>query len=143
MEETARVIGFYGYSASGKTSIIEKIVLMLKEKGFKVAVIKQSDRAAPIDTPGKDTYRFAQAGAGAVALTSHDQTAFFIHEEMEIQTIIRTLQSIHQPDMILVEGARDKAIDKIRMGNKEERENTIWTYDGDLKKLMKIILKEE
>ena len=42
MDQT--VIGFYGKSDSGKTSLIEKIIKRLNSKGLKVATIKSTDK---------------------------------------------------------------------------------------------------
>ena len=40
------VIAFAAYSGSGKTTLIEKLIKALKEKGMRVAVLKQIGRSS-------------------------------------------------------------------------------------------------
>ncbi len=55
-------------SSSGKTTLIEKVVRILKERGLRVAVIKHASAGFDLDKPGKDSWRFREAGADAVIL---------------------------------------------------------------------------
>ena len=137
-----RIIGFYGYSGSGKTSLLERITKKLSKRGLRVAVIKQSDKTADLDEKGKDTYRLIQAGAKTAAFYSSNQAVLFLKIRKDIWEIIRIIEQLGNPQIILVEGANDPKINKIRIGEKPNRENTIYTYDGDFKVLMNIILKE-
>ena len=57
------VIGFAAYSGVGKTTLIEKLVRRLKEKGLRVAVVKHDGHAFSMDREGKDTWRYTRAGA--------------------------------------------------------------------------------
>jgi hypothetical protein len=54
--------------------------------------------------------------------------------------VVKFISAIISPDIIIIESANDSAILKIRIGDIEIRENTIWTYDGNFEKLVKIIL---
>ena len=62
-------------SNSGKTTLIEKVVRILKERGMRVAVIKHASKGFDIDRPGKDSWRFREAGADAVMLVGPDSMA--------------------------------------------------------------------
>jgi len=42
---------------------------------------------------------------------------------------------------VLLEGASDPNISKIRLGNTEERENTIYHYNDDFEEVVKLIKK--
>ncbi|MBI3901769.1 MAG: molybdopterin-guanine dinucleotide biosynthesis protein B [Nitrosomonadales bacterium] len=64
------VIAIVGYSGSGKTTLIEKLLPVLHATGLKVATIKHSHHHIPFDTPGKDSWRFKQAGAMASLLVT-------------------------------------------------------------------------
>ena len=44
-------------------------------------------------------------------------------------------------DLVIVESARDPEIPKIRLGEIEERSNTLWTYDGDYRRLLELIIQ--
>ena len=62
-------------SGSGKTTLIEKIIRVLKRRGLKVAVIKHASKGFELDRPGKDSWRFREAGADAVLLAGDGQVA--------------------------------------------------------------------
>ena len=56
------VIAFAAYSGTGKTTLIEKLVRELKNRGLRLAVIKHDGHKFEIDHEGKDSWRFAKAG---------------------------------------------------------------------------------
>lgn len=65
-----KVIAVTGYSGSGKTTLIEKLLPVLHAAGLKVATIKHTHHQVAFDTPGKDSWRFKQAGAVASMLVT-------------------------------------------------------------------------
>jgi molybdopterin-guanine dinucleotide biosynthesis adapter protein len=134
------IIGFYGYSNSGKTMLIERLIRELSSREIAVAAIKLSGHPIGMDTQGKDTYRFTQAGANPVVLSSSLETDIKINKPLGMEEIIRLLKSIQIIDIIIIEGAKDTEIQKIRIGDIELRENTIWTYDGNFGELINKIL---
>jgi molybdopterin-guanine dinucleotide biosynthesis protein MobB len=136
------VIGFYGYSNSGKTTLIERLIRDLKTEGYRVAAVKVSGHEPELDEPGKDTWRYAQAGAGVVALASKGGTAFLVDGTLDMATILDVLAVTRHPDIVLVEGARTDLIRKVRLGEIKERENTFWTYDGVYEHLLQIVHQE-
>ena len=136
------VIGFYGYSNSGKTTLIERLIRDLKAAGLKVAAVKMSDHDVRMDEPGKDSWRYAQAGAGTVVLAAQRETGFMVNAAMDLSKVLQAVEIIQEPDVIIVEGAKDDLVRKIRLGEIEERANTIWHYDGNYEQLMKIVLNE-
>jgi molybdopterin-guanine dinucleotide biosynthesis protein B len=134
-----RVIGFYGVSGSGKTTLIERVCRDLAGRGIRFAVIKQTDKSIRMDQPGKDTYRFQDAGAAIVALASRDETDLIIKRALTISEIVKLIKTAGEVDLVIVESCNDPAIPKIRLGDIAERENTIWTYDGEYQNLLKLI----
>jgi molybdopterin-guanine dinucleotide biosynthesis protein B len=136
-----RVIGFYGVSGSGKTTLIEKLCQDLSSHGIRFAVIKQSDKTIRMDQPGKDTYRFQDAGAKVVALASQSETDLIINRALTISAIVDLIRAAGDIDLVIVESCNDPAIPKIRLGEIEERDNTIWTFDGDFQKLLSLVIQ--
>ena len=134
-----RILGFYGYSASGKTTLLVKIIQRLVSEGARIAVVKQTDQSLSLDTPGKDTHQYSQAGAGLVVFSSETETDFLVRTYLEMPEIIEKLLCMGDYDFLLIEGARDPSIPKIRLGDITERENTLFTYTGDFEHLMHII----
>lgn len=129
------ILGFYGQSGIGKTHLLRQIVTILTAEDFRVAVVKISDKAISIDTEGKDTYLYGQAGARMVVFSSASETAFLVKEPLSTRTIIKTLSQQEPYDFIFIEGALEAWIPKIRLGELPLRENTLFTYDGDFENL--------
>jgi len=134
------VVGFYGYSNSGKTTLIERLIRELMSRGKKISAIKQSKHPVSLDIEGKDTYRFSKAGADPVILSSTVETNVLFNRPLEINEIIELITTINKPDIIIIESARDAAIMKIRVGDIDMRENTVWTYEGNFELLIEKIL---
>lgn len=61
------VIAVVGSKNSGKTTVIETLIEELTKRGYKVAAVKHiPEKDFTIDAEGKDTWRFAKAGAKTV-----------------------------------------------------------------------------
>lgn len=103
-------IGFSAYSGTGKTTLIEKLIPELKTRGLRIAVIKHDAHHFEIDREGKDSWRFAQAGADTVILSSAQQTAII---EKRSHSLEELLCRIRDADLVLVEGYRDADIPRI------------------------------
>ena len=70
------VVSFVAASSnSGKTTLIEKVVGILKSRGLRVAVVKHASKGFELDREGKDSWKFRKAGADAVVLVGPDQIA--------------------------------------------------------------------
>jgi molybdopterin-guanine dinucleotide biosynthesis protein MobB len=64
------VFRFVGHSGVGKTTLLESLVGVLVASGVRVAVAKDTHHQVELDTPGKDTWRYSQAGADLVVLAT-------------------------------------------------------------------------
>lgn len=136
------IFGFYGSSNRGKTTLIVKIIEKLTNEGYKIATIKKTDKKIDIDKKGKDTWKHGQAGARLVVLSSSRETDFIVRENMEIDDIILNISEMGYYDAIIVEGASDSNIPKIRLGDIEERDNTIGYYQNNFEEIFELIKKE-
>ncbi len=68
------VVTFIGWHDSGKTTVLCKVIEALKDKGYRIGVIKSSKHTGvEFDSPHSDTDRLAKAGADMVAFVSPDQ----------------------------------------------------------------------
>lgn len=109
------VIGFSAWSGTGKTTLLERVIRLLTERGIRVAVIKHDVHGFQLDHPGKDSYRHAQAGAQTVVITSPDQTAVI---EQSGCTLEQCINRIGGADVILVEGFKHASIPRIGLCRK-------------------------
>lgn len=64
-----------GQSETGKTTFMEKLIVELVKRGYEVGAVKSDAHGFEIDVPGKDSWRFAQAGAKSTAIIGPDKYA--------------------------------------------------------------------
>ncbi len=60
---TPPVFIFVGHSNSGKTTFVEKLIPQLTDRGKRVATIKHAHHKVELDSEGKDSWRYKNAGA--------------------------------------------------------------------------------
>ena len=92
---------FAAFSGTGKTTYLEKLIPHLKGYGLRVAVLKHDAHDFAAVTPGKDSWRFAQAGADAVAVSSDRRTAMFYQHSLSVEELLSRLPEV---DIVLTEG---------------------------------------
>jgi molybdopterin-guanine dinucleotide biosynthesis protein B len=117
------VITFIGKSGAGKTTLLVKLVAEVKRRGYKVATLKHhSHRGFDIDIPGKDSWRFAQAGSDQVVIAAPDRVASYRNLEREL-SLDELVSEIDGVDIILAEGykqALKPTIEVLRAANSKE-----------------------
>lgn len=138
----SKALGFYGYSNSGKTALILRLVNDLVREGYKVAVIKRTDKDISSESAEKDTSGYRAVGACLTSFSSVTETNFVVQKQMDVDMIIQKLQTFDDPDLILIEGAFEPHIEKIRVGIIPQREKTLFTYQGDFSQLKEYVLKK-
>lgn len=67
------IVSFVGRSESGKTTLIEKIIPILRSHGLRVGTVKHTHHSPELDRSGKDSARHLAAGAATVVLASAGQ----------------------------------------------------------------------
>ena len=65
-----KAIGIIGYSNSGKTTLIERLIPLFRQRGLAVSAIKNAHHGFDMDRQGKDSYRYRDAGAGQVLIAT-------------------------------------------------------------------------
>lgn len=110
------VIGFAAYSGTGKTTLIEKLIIALKESGLRLAVIKHDGHRFEIDHEGKDSWRFTHAGADITIISSAEKMAYIEQRELTLQ---QQIDMVHDVDLILVEGYKNSDLPQIGIARKE------------------------
>lgn len=107
----ARVIGFAGFSDSGKTTMITKLTAILKQRGYTVAVMKHDAHGHYKEVPGTDSGQFHSAGADTVITVSpgsvhrYDRFPSFDYKDL--------LMSVRHADVVLIEGFKSEHHPKI------------------------------
>ena len=114
-----------GKSGSGKTTLIEKLIPEFKGRGYKIAAMKHTHHEIDVDKPGKDSWRYAQAGSDAVVISSPKKTVYIEHVDRN-SSLDELLQLISSDfDMIIVEGFKWSDAPKIEVHRDGLREGLI------------------
>lgn len=136
------VLGVYGSSDTGKTTLIVKLVEQLTSEGYKVATIKRTNKAISLDTEEKDTWRHHTAGATLTVFSSIIETDFLMHKSMDTFETVQRITDFDAFDIVLIEGTDDPHIKKILVGAGIERDNTICRYENNIDEIIKMIKGE-
>ncbi|TGU71367.1 molybdopterin-guanine dinucleotide biosynthesis protein B [Geomonas terrae] len=117
---TVKAVSFVAKSNTGKTTLLEKVIAHLKERGYKVGVIKHDAHRFDIDHPGKDSYRLTAAGADTMLISSPEKLAIVKKHTQSppIEELIETYFA--DLDIVLTEGFKKSGMPKIEV-NRQER----------------------
>lgn len=112
------VIAFIGKPDSGKTTLLEKLIPELRQRGYRIGTIKHHVHTFEMDKPGKDTWRHKQAGASTVALSS--PTGLGIIRDVDGDLTIEELVGRYYGDidLVLIEGYKRLGLPKIEVFRK-------------------------
>lgn len=99
-----KAIGFIGYSNSGKTTLIEKLIPRFRAQGLSVSAIKNAHHGFDMDRPGKDSFRYRQAGAGQVLISTTERWALLTETPRGHATLEELLAQLAPCDLVIVEG---------------------------------------
>jgi molybdopterin-guanine dinucleotide biosynthesis protein B len=113
------VVGFCAFSGTGKTTLLKRLLPLLKLKGLRIGVVKHAHHQFDIDQPGKDRYELRQAGATQMLVASHKRLAWMkeLPEENREPGLQETLQVLDtaELDLVLVEGFKQTSFPKIEL----------------------------
>jgi molybdopterin-guanine dinucleotide biosynthesis protein B len=99
------VLGIVGWSGSGKTALLKRILPLLAARGLRVATLKHAHHDFDTDVPGKDSWEHRKAGAQEVIVCSARRWVQMheLHDEAE-PSLAQLLRRVSPCDLILVEG---------------------------------------
>ncbi len=111
-----KVFGLAGWSGSGKTSLMTRVLPHFVARGLKVSTIKHAHHHFDIDMPGKDSYRHREAGAQEVLITSSGRWVL-MHEnrdgqEAELDELIARVTPV---DLLMIEGFKSERLPKLEV----------------------------
>lgn len=116
------ILGFAAFSGTGKTTLLTRLIPLLRQRGVRLAVVKHAHHAFDIDKPGKDSYELRKAGAVQTLIASRRRWALVTETEAEHEPLLADLiqRLDHRTlDLILVEGFKHVAFPKIELHRAE------------------------
>lgn len=122
------VFGIAGWSNSGKTTLIEKVIPCLIARGLRVAVIKHAHHGFDLDRPGKDSFRHREAGATQVLMLSSQRWVLMNELRDEAEPPLETqLEMLAGNDVVLIEGFKAAAVPKVEVYREVNGKPPLWS----------------
>jgi molybdopterin-guanine dinucleotide biosynthesis protein MobB len=135
MKYKVPVLGFSAFSGTGKTTLLVKLIPLLKKEGIRVALIKHAHHDFDIDIPGKDSYELRKAGADQVLVASSNRRALIkeisVEHDPELDDLINDLD-LSNTDLVLVEGFRHVPFPKIELCRPSLKNSLIFPQDVNI-----------
>jgi molybdopterin synthase catalytic subunit len=136
-----RIISVVGYKKTGKTTLVEQLIISLKRYGS-VGTVKHMQEHS-VNTPNTDTWKHIQAGADVVVGVSKSELVKFSHDN----NLTRALDELADAgmDFGVVEGFKESTLPKIALGDVEAT-NIVKRFDKrdqrDIDEVVNIILNQ-
>ncbi|MCU7928393.1 MAG: molybdopterin-guanine dinucleotide biosynthesis protein B [Candidatus Thiodiazotropha sp. (ex Dulcina madagascariensis)] len=113
------LLGFSAYSGTGKTTLLSKLLPILKNQGLRIAVVKHAHHLFEIDHPQKDSYELRKAGATQMLVSSRGRMALISESDANRPEpgLACMLQYLDPKtlDLVLVEGFKRETFHKIEL----------------------------
>ena len=120
--ERDEIVAVVGFSGSGKTRLVVRLIGELERRGLRVAALKRCSHGFSLDTEGKDTADFAAAGADGMAMVSPEGWAALGRGPVEDLPRLAA-RLFPEADVVLIEGGKDlrgtRKIEVLRAGVSE------------------------
>ena len=112
------IVSLVGKSGVGKTTVLERLIREMKRRGYRVGTIKHDTHGFEVDKPGKDSWRHAQAGSDAVAISGPHKMALIrtLDAEMSVEDVAQLMGDV---DLVITEGYKRGDKPKIEVTRQE------------------------
>ncbi|WP_324683062.1 molybdenum cofactor guanylyltransferase MobA [Bibersteinia trehalosi] len=114
-----KLLAITGYSGTGKTTLLEKLIPVLRQRQIHVGLIKHSHHNVDVDKAGKDSHRLRAAGANPTMVVCEQRWALMVETEQLVpfeQLVAKMAQE--NVDLILLEGFKHEKLPKIQLHRK-------------------------
>ena len=113
------IISIVSKKNCGKTTLLEKLIPVLKQRGYRVGIIKHDVHGFDIDHEGKDTYRHKAAGADTVAISCPFKLSVIKDVAREWTPDQLSAQYFTDVDIVITEGYKRSAYPQIEVFRKD------------------------
>jgi len=121
------VVSIVAKSGTGKTTLLEKLIAEIKQRGFRVAAIKHDAHSFNIDHKGKDSWRLTESGADTMLITSPEKLAMVKQYSIGFEPNLADAVAIYcnDVDIVLTEGFKKSTMPKIEVHRRERSEKLL------------------
>jgi molybdopterin-guanine dinucleotide biosynthesis protein MobB len=113
-DERPACLGIAGPHDSGKTTILERLVPLLKSRGLSVGAVKHTPHDVEDDEAGKDSDRLRRCGADPSAFARPSTTTVRRGGPEELSALLR--REFSGCDVVLVEGYKALPLRRVEVG---------------------------
>ncbi|MEJ2631919.1 MAG: molybdopterin-guanine dinucleotide biosynthesis protein MobB [Acidihalobacter sp.] len=129
------VLGFAAWSGTGKTTLLSRVLPILRKSGLRCALLKHAHHNFDIDHPGKDSYELRKAGADQVLIASRRRWALMVESACEQDPSLAEMLERLDPglaDIVLVEGFKHERLSKIELHRPTLGKPLLYPDDPDI-----------
>lgn len=128
-----KAIGVIGYSNSGKTTLIERLIPIFRARGLTVSAIKNAHHGFDMDRPGKDSFRYREAGAGQVLISTALRWALLTETPSAPVSLDELLAQLAPCDLVIIEGFKSEGrVPRIEVRRTGIAESPIFPHDPNV-----------
>jgi molybdopterin-guanine dinucleotide biosynthesis adapter protein len=120
-----------GKSGSGKTTVLERLIPELKNKGLRIGTVKHHHGGFDMDIPGKDSWRHKRAGAEKTVISSPNRIGIVMDTDHD-NSPEELVQFLSGMDIALVEGFKGEDFPKLEVFRKEIHDRPLCLQDENL-----------
>jgi molybdopterin-guanine dinucleotide biosynthesis protein B len=138
------IVAAVGRSGSGKTVTIEYLISRFSAENCRVGAIKHVHHEDfTIDTKGKNTWRYAQAGAKVIAAISSDEIAIIKKNRQETSSLDQVIETLKKEklDIIFIEGYHSliaNRVDVFKILTAKDTESLPETLEGTVEPILAV-----
>ena len=126
-----RLLGIAGWSGAGKTTLVERMLPLLRAGGLTVSTIKHAHHDVDVDRPGKDSFRHRVAGASEVLVVS-DQRWALMRETPGPTPVADLVARLAPVDLVLIEGFKAEPHPKVEVYRAALGKPPLWPGRPDI-----------
>jgi molybdopterin-guanine dinucleotide biosynthesis protein B len=128
-----KAFGIIGYSNTGKTTLIEKLIPIFRSRGLTVSAIKNAHHGFDMDRPGKDSYRYREAGAGQVLISTGLRWALLTETPSHAASLEDLMKLLAPCDLVIIEGFKSEGhIPRIEVRRMTNTEPPLFSHDHNV-----------
>ncbi|MEC8265435.1 MAG: molybdopterin-guanine dinucleotide biosynthesis protein B [Pseudomonadota bacterium] len=132
-----KIFGIVGWSGSGKTDLICRLIKALKKKKILVGSVKHTHHNFSVDKEGKDSFKHILSGSEEVILYNEKKYAVIsnhLTEKINFNDVLKKFSK--NIDLILVEGLKNLEIKKLEVFRSSLNKELLCLHDKDIKAIV-------